>query len=381
MRNTNRAIDILETLRQKSCFLLGPRQTGKTYLIRQKLSDYKVYNLLNAETFFKLSQSPHRLYEEIQPSDEIVIIDEIQKLPVLLDEIHSIIEEKGVHFLLTGSSARKLRSQGTNLLGGRARLKQFHPFIYQELQEDFNLTQSLDIGSIPSIYFSESPHEDLQAYVGLYLQEEIATEALIRNVPGFSRFLTVAGLSNGHILNYSKIASDVEVPKSVVQEYFQILRDTLIGVDLPAWTQTTKRKSFSTSKFYLFDVGVARFLQSRKNLQPGSPEYGEAFEAYMHHELRTYCDYTHKADLAYWRSTSQFEVDFILGDHTAIEVKAKTNVTERDLKGLRALKEEQRLKEYVVVSLEDTPRIKDDGIRILPWNQFLEELWEHRYVL
>lgn len=297
----------------------------------------------------------------------------------MLDEIHNLIEEKNIHFLLTGSSARKLRRGGVNLLGGRARTRRMHPFVYRELKNNFDLLKALDVGLIPSIYFSDAPYEDLEAYAGNYLKEEIAAEAIVRNVPAFSRFLTIAGLCNGSMINYANISRDAEVPKSTVQEYFQILRDTLIGDDLPAWNEFTKRKTVSTSKFFFFDIGVVRFLQNRQGLKEGSPEFGEAFEAYIYHELRTYCDYKGGLDLNYWRTKSGFEVDFILNGTTAIEVKGKKNVTGHDQKGLRALEEEGMFKNYMIVSLEDVPR-KSDGIHVKHWKDFLEELWQDAYI-
>jgi predicted AAA+ superfamily ATPase len=374
----NRELDILKILKNKSCFLFGPRQTGKTSLIQNTLSGYRVYNLLKTDVFLKLSRNPERIRQEVTNQEHIVIIDEIQKLPVLLNEIHFLIDEKKIRFLLTGSSARKLRRKGVNLLGGRARTRHMHPFICKELDKDFNLVKALDIGLIPSIYFSDSPNEDLEAYCGNYLKEEIAAEAIVRNVPAFSRFLTVAGLCNGRMINYSNISRDAEVPKSTVQEYFQILRDTLVGDDLPAWKKTLKRRPVSTSKFYFFDIGVARFLQNRRGLKMGSPEFGEAFEAYLYHEIKTYCDYRGDCDIAYWRSTSGFEVDFILNNKTAVEIKAKSNITNHDYKGLRSLKEEALLKNYIIVSLEDTPRRVED-ILILPWKMFIENLWQDNY--
>ncbi len=374
-----RKLDLLSILKKKSCFLLGPRQTGKTSLISNTLAPYRSYNLLKTDVYLKLNQSPQRLREEITDKESIVIIDEVQKLPQLLDEIHNLIEEKNIHFLLTGSSARKLRRGGVNLLGGRARTRRMHPFIYQELKNGFDLLKALDTGLIPSIYFSDSPYEDLEAYSGSYLKEEIAAEATVRNVPAFSRFLTIAGLCNGQMINYANISRDAEVPKSTVQEYFQILRDTLMGDDLPAWNEFTKRKTISTSKFYFFDIGVVRFLQNRKGLKEGSPEFGEAFEAYIYHEIKSYCDYKGGMDLHYWRSKSGFEVDFILNGTTAIEVKGKKNVSGHDQKGIRALKEEGMLKNYIIVSLEDVPR-KTDSIHIKPWKYFLDELWQDAYI-
>ena len=374
-----RQLGLLEILQKKSYFLFGPRQTGKTSLIQHTLNEYRCYNLLKTDVYLKLSREPQRLRQEITDDDKIVIIDEIQKLPILLDEVHNLIEEKGIHFLLTGSSARKLRNKGVNLLGGRARTRRLHPFILKGLKANFQLMKALDTGLIPSIYFSNAPFEDLEAYAGNYLKEEIAAEAIVRNMPAFSRFLTVAGLCNGKMINYTNIASDAQVPRSTVQEYFQILRDTLLGDDLPAWRKSVKRKPVSTSKFYFFDIGVARFLQGRRGLKMRSPEFGEAFEAYIHHEIKTYCDYKGACDLCYWRSTSGFEVDFVINGKTAIEVKGKANITRKDFKGLAAIMEEELLKNYILVTLEDTPR-KDGDICIIPWKDFITNLWQDAYV-
>jgi len=253
-----------------------------------------------------------------------------------------------------------------------------HPLTCRELGDAFDLIRALDIGMLPSIYLSDDAQNDLEAYVGTYLREEIVAEAIVRNVPAFTRFLTVAGTCNGRLINYSNIASDSQVPVSTVQEYFHILRDTLVGDDLPAWKATVKRKPLSTAKFFFFDIGVARFLQQRKGLQRQSPEFGEAFEAFIHHELKTFCDYMKQGTLCYWRSKSGFEVDFILADKTAIEVKAKPNVASRDMRGIQALKQEALLKNYLVVSLEDAPR-RHEGIDILPWRLFLENLWGNQY--
>jgi uncharacterized protein len=373
-----RILDLPKLLATKSYFLFGPRQTGKTFMIRRQFPKAKYYNLHETDTFLKFNQEPHRLRQELTGKDKLVVMDEIQKLPLLLDEIQVMIDDSQVRFLLTGSSARALKRKGLNLLGGRARTKRLHPLSFRELGQQFDLVTALDRGLVPSLYFSDSPYEDLQAYVGTYLKEEVAAEAVVRNLPAFSRFLTVAALCNGQMLNYSKIASDAQVPKSTVQEYFHILRDTLLGDDLSAWRRTEKRKPLTTAKFYFFDTGIVRHLQRRRHLQEGSPEFGEAFEAYFHHELKTYCDYEGVPELAYWRSTSDFEVDFILNDRTAIEVKAKANVSDRDLRGLRALQEEGLLKHYVVASLETHPR-RIGKIEILPWRDFLARLWEGEF--
>jgi predicted AAA+ superfamily ATPase len=333
-----------------------------------------VYNLLDNDIYLTLSRRPTQLREELAEQTTCVVIDEIQKLPLLLDEVHLLIEERGITFLLTGSSARKLRGGGVNLLGGRARSLSLHPFVYKEL-DDFDLLRALNYGLLPSIYLSDDPEEDLRAYAGDYLRKEIAAEGLTRNVPAFSRFLEVAALSNGTMLNYSQIASDSQVARSTVQEYFQILQDTLIAHQVPAWRKSIRRKPMTTSKFYLFDVGVLRHLRNEGRIRKRSPAFGEAFETYIHHELRSYADYTRGVQLSYWRSTSQFEVDFIINDSTAIEVKGKDTVGTRDLRGLQALREEGVLQNFVVVSLEPRRRVTD-GIQLLPWQIFLEELWQ-----
>jgi len=374
MKRIQRRLDLGDALKRKSCFLFGPRQVGKTFLIRETLPQYRCYNLLRTDLYRELSANPERLRQEVQPNDEIIIIDEIQKLPVLLDEVQLLIEERGIRFLLTGSSARKLHAKGTNLLGGRARSRRLHPLSGVELQVQFDLKRALSRGLLPSIYFSDEPHEDLQAYVGDYLKEEVAGEALVRNVPAFSRFLAIAGQCHGTMVNYAAVASDAQMPAATVRSYFEILEDTLIGWRLPAWRKTIKRKATATDKFYLFDNGVAHQLQGRRNLAPRSPEFGEAFESWVGHELRCYTDYVEPLDLCYWRSLSNFEVDFILGDRVAIEVKAKQNVGNRDLRGIRALQEENLLERYCVVCLEERQR-SVDGVDILPYRQFLEQLW------
>lgn len=373
----NRELDLQGILKNKSLFLFGPRQTGKSWLIGNTLGKYRVYDLLDSDVYLTLSRNPKRIEQELKPDDKIIIIDEVQKLPVLLNEVHRIIEKYKMHFLLTGSSARKLRRGGVNLLGGRARTRILHPFIYKELKEKFKLVKALNYGLIPSIYFSDSPEDDLKAYAGDYLKEEIAAEGLTRNVPAFSRFLEVAALCNGLMINYSNISNDAQVASSTVQEYFQILRDTLIGFDVPAWKKSKKRKPITTSKFYFFDVGVVRYLQNRLLLKEKSPEFGNAFETYIAHEMKAFVDYNNLGGLYYWRSKSGYEVDFIIDDMLAVEVKAKQTISDRDIRGLIALKEENEIKNYVVVSFEKTRRMIK-GINIVPWKEFLEKLWHKK---
>jgi predicted AAA+ superfamily ATPase len=372
-----RLLDLPALVARKSHFLLGPRQTGKTFLVRASMGKARIYDLLDSRTYLELSREPGRLGQELTEADRVVVIDEIQRLPDLLNEVHRLIEERGVRFLLTGSSARKLRRGGVNLLGGRARTRYLHPLTSRELGDLFDLAGALSRGSLPSIYFSEDPRADLDAYAGTYLQQEIVAEGATRNVPAFSRFLRVAALCNGTIVNFTNVASDSQVARTTVYEYFEILKDTLVLRELPAWRKSRKRKPLASSKYYFFDVGVVATLQGRE-FRPGTPEYGEALETYLMHELTAYRDYRSGEPLAYWRSTSGFEVDFIIGDHTAVEVKAKRNVSAGDLKSLRALAEEKKLNRLVCVSLERTPRRLGE-IRVLPVSHFLEALWEGKY--
>ena len=372
-----RILDLPALMEKKSHFLFGPRQTGKTSLIHHTLKGVKVYDLLDTSIYLALSQNPGRIWQELTAKDRIVVIDEIQRLPILLNEVHRLIEAHPIRFLLTGSSARKLRRGGVNLLGGRARTKYLHPFTYKELGDKFDLVRAMERGLLPSIYFSDDPRADLQAYAGSYLQEEIIAEGATRNLPAFSRFLKVAALCNGQIVNFTNVSNDAQVARTTVYEYFDILKDTLILYELPSWRKSKKRKPLASSKYYFFDVGVVSVLQGRK-FRPGTPEFGEAFETYLMHELISYSDYVSGENLSYWRSTSGFEVDFIIGDHTAVEVKAKENLSASDLKPLRALSEEKKLKRYLCVSLEPRRR-RFEEVMVLPYRDFLEALWNGEY--
>lgn len=372
-----RLLDLPRLLSKRSHFLFGPRQTGKSFLIAHTLTEVRLYDLLESSTYVTLSQNPGRIAEELTSRDRIVVIDEIQCLPELLNEVHHLIERRGIRFLLTGSSARKLRRGGVNLLGGRARTKYLHPLTYREMGGHFDLYHALERGLLPSIYFSDDPKADLEAYAGSYLQQEIVAEGATRNVPAFSRFLRVAALCNSTIVNFTNVGNDAQVARTTVYEYFEILKDTLILHELPAWRKSRKRKPLASSKYYFFDVGVVAALQ-RRTFHPGTPEFGEALETYLMHELVSYRDYVSEEPLSYWRSTSGFEVDFVIGDHTAVEVKAKENVSQTDLKSLRALAEERKLKRYLCVCLEKRRR-QVGGITVLPVREFLETLWGAGY--
>ena len=368
-----RSLDLPSLLEKKSHFLFGPRQTGKSSLIAHSLPGVRLYDLLDSSLYLALSQNPGRIAQEVTADDRVVVIDEIQRLPELLNEVQRLIEQRRIHFLLTGSSARKLRRGGVNLLGGRARTKSLHPLTSHELGKRFDVMRAIERGTLPSTYFSDDPRADLQAYTGLYLQQEIIAEGLTRNVPAFSRFLRIAALCNSTIVNFTKVANDAQVARTTVYEYFEILKDTLVLYELPPWRKSRKRKPLSSSKYYFFDVGVVAELQGRE-FRLGTSEFGQALETYVLHELLSHRDYTSGDPLRYWRSTSGFEVDFLIGDHTAIEVKAKANVSVQDLKSLRALAEENAFRRYVCVCLE--PRVRRLGpVTVLPVGEFLSALW------
>ncbi len=327
------------------------------------------------EIYLRLSQHPKNLEEYLKPQDRVVVIDEIQRIPALLNEVHRQIEKnRSRKFLLTGSSARKLRRRGVNLLGGRARSNTLHPLVYGELRSDFDLNRALEFGTLPTHYFSESPREDLKDYIGTYLKEEIVAEAATRNIPAFTRFLEVASTCNGSLINFERISQDAQVPRTTVQNYFQILKDTLIGHSLEPWRKTQTRKPILTQKFYFFDIGVTNYLRRVKVIEENTPQWGEALESYIFHELRAYCDYFGIEDLHFWRSQSGFEVDFLLDGRIAIEVKSSRRIIADDLKGIRALSEEIQLKRKIVVCMETEPRTIH-GIEIIHIMQFLEQLW------
>jgi predicted AAA+ superfamily ATPase len=372
-----RRLDLAALLKRKSHFLFGPRQTGKTSVVKRSLRNVRIYDLLDTRVYLELSHDPGRLAQQLRPSDRIVVIDEIQRLPGLLNEVHRLIEDKSIRFLLTGSSARKLRRGGVNLLGGRARTRYLHPLSYNELGNRFDLHRAIQRGLLPSHYFSDDPESDLRSYVGNYLEQEIIAEGATRNIPAFSRFLKVAAYCNGTVVNFTNLANDAQVPRTTVYGYFEILKDTLIMYELAAWRKTKKRKPLASSKYYFFDIGVAGALQERK-FAAGSPEFGEALETYLMHELVCYRDYLSGEPLSYWRSKSGLEVDFIIGDHTAVEVKAKKNVSPRDIRSLKAIAEEKKLGRYLCVSLESQSRRVDD-IHILPYRHFLDALWSGAY--
>lgn len=376
--NIERILNLPELTKKKSFFLFGPRATGKTFLITQSFdtTNTLVINLLRSDIFMKLSSAPHELEEMINifENPELIVIDEVQRVPELLNEVHRLIEENQYRFILTGSSARKLKKDGVNLLAGRAWEANLFPLTSLEIS-DVDLHRYLHYGGLPPVYLSSDPVEELHAYVNTYLKEEIQAEALVRKIPAFTRFLEVAALTSGRMMNFSEIASDTGVPASTVREYYQILEDTFIGFMVNGWTKTIKRKAISKAKFYLFDLGVKNILARIKSLEPKSDLYGQAFEHFVAMELRAYISYRRlKEELCYWCSTHGAEVDFIIGDEVAIEVKTAHRISDKHIKNLRLLEEENICKRYILISFDKIQR-KKGNIEIMHWQDFLKKLW------
>lgn len=371
--NIRRLADIRSVAESRSCFLFGPRQVGKSVLLGQQFSDCRTYDLLDSTLHARLVRNPALIRQELTSDSKIVVIDEVQRLPELLNEVHLMIERHNVTFILTGSSARSLNRKTAQFLGGRARRRRLHPFVWPELQEHFDLPRALLYGLLPQIYFSDSPHEDLESYTADYLHEIVAFERMIRNLSPFGRFLDIVALLHGTMINFEKVSRQAQVPASTVRAYFEILQDTFLIHEIHSFTETRHRKAINTSKFYLFDIGLVFSLQGRRELVPKTAEYGLAFESFILQELVAFSEYKQVNPPTYWRSTSNFEVDFILED-TAIEVSAKSDVHPYDLRGLKAIREENILDRYIVVSMEERMRVVDD-IVLMPWDRFLEALW------
>ena len=359
-------------------FLWGPRQTGKTTLLRATYPDAVWIELLRAEEFRRYLGHPEYLRQELAGRDAapFVVVDEVQKLPGLLDEVHWLHERHGIHFALCGSSARKVRHGHANLLGGRAVRHELLGLTAAELDAGFDLDRALNHGFLPRHYLSPRPWRLLGSYVADYLKEEVAAEGLVRNLPVFSDFLNVAALSDAELVSFSTIGRECGVSGQTIRSYFDILVDTLLGSWLPAFRRRPKRRVIASPKFYFADVGVVNFLARRRHLEPGSPLYGKAFESWCHHELRAANAYTEAfADLHYWRLASGIEVDFIVGDmEVAIEAKASRRIRSDHLKGLRHLVRDHEVRRRIVVCLEDKVRRTDDGIEILPAVEFAERL-------
>jgi predicted AAA+ superfamily ATPase len=377
----------LEFPQGQSVFLWGARNTGKSTYLHRHFPDSVYYDLLQTDTYLKFLKEPFRLREEILqlPLSNLkkpIVIDEVQKVPLLLNEVHWLIENhKPCHFILCGSSARKLKAAGTHLLAGRAWKTHFYPLIYPEI-ENFDLLRALSHGLLPVAYLNAQPRLFLKSYIQDYLIEEIQRESIVRNLAGFSRFLEAMALSHGEMTNFVNISRDCGVDAKTVKEYYDILVDTLVGYRLDPFHKMGKRAVItSTPKFYLFDVGVAGFLQGRTLEALKGKEAGAAFEHWLLMELIAYRGLNHlDFSLSYWRTKSDLEVDFILGQaDVAIEAKISSHVDRGDLRGLEAFVEEHQPRQAYCVSLTEKARkiALSNGAYVidLPWREFVQKLW------
>lgn len=378
-----RIIDLKE-INDDSIFLWGPRQTGKSTLLKQLFPTVPYYDLLKSDVYSRYKLKPSLFRDECMMLDEnaVVIVDEVQKIPALLDEVHWLMSNRGLRFILCGSSARKLKRSGANLLGGRAIRKVLHPLVSAEIP-DFDLEKAINHGMLPRHYLMENPQKRLQAYIGDYLQQEIIAEALVRNLDSFTRFLEVAALSDSEMINYTKIASECGVSSKTVKEYFTILEETLVGSFVPAYTKVVKRKVQVAPKFYFFDIGIVNYLLHRNELKQGTAEYGHVFEHLIIQEIQSYLDYSESTKkLSFWHTQNNaYEVDAVIGDaEIAIEIKSSQNVTSTHLKGLKAFQEEHPSCKLFVVSMEQHPRMFN-GVEVWPVRDFLKRLWNNKIVL
>ena len=361
-----------------SIFLFGARQTGKSTFLRQKFPASIYVDLLDTTLRGRFKRRPALLYEMLSDKSEgtLVIIDEIPEVPELLNEVHRLMSEKGLVFILCGSSARKLKRKGYNTLGGRAYPVYLFPFVSAELPE-FNLQQAINYGMLPPHYLAKNPHRRLSAYIDVYLKEEIKEEALVRNLNAFQRFLEVAALTDGEIVNNNNIAQDCGVSANTVVSYFDILEDTLLGFRVPAYTKTMKRRLVQAPRFYYFDVGIANHLLHRKELVRGTAEYGHAFEHLVIQELRAWLAYTESEEqLSYWRAYTGQEVDAVIGDaRVAIEIKSVEEVLPRHLRGLKAFASDYPDSRLLIVSLDPINRKMGD-VECIYILDFFKKLWK-----
>ena len=359
----------------KSAFLWGPRKVGKSFWIREHMPDSVLLDFLKTDVLAEYISRPSLLRERFATSEQRIVIDEVQMAPSLLNEVHWLIENKHLSFLLTGSSPRKLKRNQANLLGGRAWRYTMTPLCYPEIS-DFDLEQAMVSGLLPPHMLSPDPIQDLRSYVNDYLKEEIISEAVVQNIPAFSEFLRVAALTSGELLSYTNVARETGVSAKVIRSYFQILEDTLLGFRLQPWRRVNNRRLITTEKFYLFDIGLSNYL-SRRKPKLGTFEFGKSFEHFILLELQAYKAYRcPELQCCYWRTSTGQEVDFILGDmDIAIEVKNSKRIHDSDTKALRVLQEEQKVRRCIMISFESEPKRLGHHIECLPWKMFLDMLW------
>ncbi|MCC6933285.1 MAG: ATP-binding protein [Deltaproteobacteria bacterium] len=379
-----RIIQLPKTI-NNSVFVWGARKAGKSCWIKHEFPDAWVLDLLESDNFIQYSAQPWKLREQIDAlgkNPPLIVIDEIQKVPILLDEVHWLIENRKVRFLLTGSSARKLRAVHANLLAGRAVRRELRPFCFAELG-DFDLEKVFVSGLLPPHYLSNNPIELIRSYVADYLNEEIVSFSASENLAAFNAFLKHAGIMNGELINYTAWGSDSGISAKVVRRYLEILENTLLGLRLQPWAKAKQRRLSSSEKFYLFDVGVANYL-SRRKPAAGTFEFGKSFEHLIFMELKAYQAYrSPDLELFFWRTANAQEVDFIIEDKTlAIEVKSSANITAKDIKGLSVLADDGPIGKRILVAREKLSRFVKDRhgtIEILPWKEFLTKLWAGEY--
>ncbi len=372
--------------KKQSAFLWGPRKTGKTTLLREKFPDSIAIDFLQTDTFLEYTKSPFLLRERLMARKERarkypVIIDEIQKIPHVLDEVHWLIENQGINFILCGSSARKLKRGQANLLGGRAWRFELFPLVSKEI-EDIDLLRALNHGLIPSHYLQKNYRRSLRGYVQDYLKEEVFYEGLTRNVPAFSRFFEAMGYSHGSLINYTNIARECGVTSKTVKEYFQILVDTLLGSFVLPFKKRQERQVISKApKFYLFDPGVAGAIIKRTIEEEKGELFGNAFEHFIYLEMLAHSSY-HEIDYSinFWRTKSGQEVDFVLGGgEVAVEVKGSAIVDKRSLRSMKTFIELYKPRQAIVVCNEKEERVHS-GIRVIPWRLFLQQLWKDEII-
>ena len=374
-------IDRLLDPGQNSFFLFGPRGTGKSTWIKKQYYAHAVYiDLLDPEQYRLFTARPERLIEVIEgnPGKRIIIIDEIQKVPQLLDVVHQQIESRGsLKFVLTGSSSRKLKRAGVDLLAGRAELKTMHPFMASELEDHFNLRKALDEGLLPLVYSKDNAAEILKSYGALYIREEVQMEGLVRNIGDFSRFLEAISFSHGSCLNSSEVARDCQVNRKTVEGYISILEDLLLSIRLPVFTKRAKRHMINHPKFYFFDAGVFKSFRPKGPLDYPEEIDGPALEGLILQHLRAFNAYSSNGnDLFFWRTKSGVEVDFIIygpDDFTAIEVKNSQTIRRKDLKGLRSFKEDYPKAELLLL-YRGKDRLKIQDVLCVPCEEFLRGL-------
>ena len=373
----------IDTGGNNAFFLWGARKTGKTTYLKKSFKEALYIDLLKTNVAQKYEIKPDLLREEIAANEPaLVIVDEIQKNPRLLDEIHWCIENSSSKFILCGSSARKLIRMKANLLGGRAWRNEMFPLTSSEIGDEFELLRAMNHGLIPQHYFSNYPVRFLESYVLDYLTHEIKAEAMVRNIPAFHRFLEVAAISNSEVINFSSIARDCGVSSVTVKDYFQILQDTLLGFMLNPFKKKIKRTPIESSKFYFFDMGITRALRRMLLIQEKSAEFGHFFEHFILMEIRAFISYNHcYKNIYFWRTNCGKEVDLVIGEaEWAIEIKTSKHKSLNDFKGLLSFGEEFPEAKLIAITFDDSKRLLDNKIEVFPWRMFLKQLWDKEMI-